>query len=510
VISPLARTNTATVTNADQFDPNTANNTASVTETPQHADLVVRKSVSDATPNVGDQITFTVTLTNSGSGDASGVQVNDLLPTGLAFVTATSSQGTYTAGTGVWDVGVLPDGAGATLTITASVVSPDARTNTATVTDADQFDPNTGNNTASAAETPQQADLAVTKSVSNPTPNVGDTITFTITTVNAGPDAATNVTVIDVLPAGVTFVSAAASQGAYNNVTGVWTVGTVAPSATPILTIIVTVNSPSAIVNSATIEGDQFDPNTGNNTSSTSADPQSADLLVIKSVSDPKPHKGDTISYIVGVVNTGPATATGVTVTDLLPGGVTFVMSTASQGAYNNVTGIWTIGSVAPAATATLTIFVTVDQTNTIVNTATVDGDQFDPIPANNTDSSPVKALEADLLLVKNVSDSNPNVGDQITFTIALVNSGPDTAEGVQVTDQWPTGLTFVSATPSQGTYDNITGIWDVGTVAVGPARTLAIVATVASPASQTNTAAITDGDRDDPTPKRPSKPTSP
>ena len=93
------------------------------------------------------------------------------------------------------------------------MVSPAAQTNTATISDADQFDPNTGNNTASATETPQQADLAVTKTVSDATPNVGDPITFTVTLTNSGPDAATGVQVTDLLPAGLTFVSADAEPG---------------------------------------------------------------------------------------------------------------------------------------------------------------------------------------------------------------------------------------------------------------------------------------------------------
>ena len=73
------------------------------------------------------------------------------------------------------------------------MVSPAPQTNTATISGADQFDPDTGNNTASATETPQQADLALTKTVSNPTPNVGDTITFTVTLTNNGPTTATGV-----------------------------------------------------------------------------------------------------------------------------------------------------------------------------------------------------------------------------------------------------------------------------------------------------------------------------
>ena len=131
----------------------------------------------------------------------------------MTFVSATPSQGTYDNVTGVWTVGTVSAGAPPTLTITATVVSPDAQTNTATISDADQFDPDTGNNTASATETPQQADLAVTKTVSNATPNVGDQITFTVTLTNNGPDAATGVQVTDLLPAGLTFVSANASQG---------------------------------------------------------------------------------------------------------------------------------------------------------------------------------------------------------------------------------------------------------------------------------------------------------
>src|SRR5262249_48668456 len=150
-------------------------------------------------------------------------------------------------------VGTVANGAQATLTLTATVVSPSAQVNTATVTRSDQFDPSAGNNTASATETPQRADLAVSKSVSDATPNVGDTVTFTITLIDKGPDAATNVTISDLLPAGLAFVSGAPSQGTYNNTTGVWTVGTVTTTAAQSLQIQARVVSAGARTNTAAI-----------------------------------------------------------------------------------------------------------------------------------------------------------------------------------------------------------------------------------------------------------------
>ena len=71
--------------------------------TPQQADLALAKTVSDPTPNVGDTITYTITLTDNGPDNATSVQVTDLLPSGVSFVSATPSQGTYRAARGLWN-----------------------------------------------------------------------------------------------------------------------------------------------------------------------------------------------------------------------------------------------------------------------------------------------------------------------------------------------------------------------------------------------------------------------
>ena len=120
-------------------------------EAQAQADLALTKTVSDATPNVGDTVTFTITLTNAGPVSAAGVTVTDLLPAGLTFVSATPSQGTYISATGVWTVGTVTTATPQTLLIAAQLVSPNVQTNTAAITASGQVDPNLANNTAIAS-----------------------------------------------------------------------------------------------------------------------------------------------------------------------------------------------------------------------------------------------------------------------------------------------------------------------------------------------------------------------
>ena len=94
-------------------------------------------------------------------------------------------------------MGAVAAGATQTLTITATVVSPSPAANTATVSHSDQFDPNPANNGDTASVTPQEADLQLSKTVSDATPNVGDTVTFTVTLTDNGFSAATDVQVSD-------------------------------------------------------------------------------------------------------------------------------------------------------------------------------------------------------------------------------------------------------------------------------------------------------------------------
>lgn len=111
------------------------------------------------------------------------------------------------------------------------------------------------------------ADVQITKTADTATKHEGDTVTYTLTAHNNGPATAADVVVNDVLPSTLTFVSATPPAD-YNSGTGVWTVGTLANGADSILTITATVTGGTAgtdILNTATITASTVDSNQNNN-----------------------------------------------------------------------------------------------------------------------------------------------------------------------------------------------------------------------------------------------------
>lgn len=97
------------------------------------ADLKVEKTVLNSKPLIGLETTFTVTVTNNGPSDATGTTVFDKLKSGYEFVSATTSKGTYDAGTGLWTIGDMPLGAKATMSMIVRVLATGDYANTAIV-----------------------------------------------------------------------------------------------------------------------------------------------------------------------------------------------------------------------------------------------------------------------------------------------------------------------------------------------------------------------------------------
>ncbi|MFT5580832.1 MAG: putative repeat protein (TIGR01451 family)/gliding motility-associated-like protein [Psychromonas sp.] len=492
-------TNTATVS-ATQTDRNTANNTASVATTPiPVADLTISKTVNNYTPNIGSTVTFTLSVTNVGPSAANNVIVGDTLKSGYTFVNAVPSIGTYSNVTGLWTVGSINSGSGASLTITASVNATGDYSNTAYV-EGDEGDPNPPNNASAITLTPvPQSDLTLSKSVNNSTPDVGSNVIFAIAISNNGPSAATGVSVMDTIPAGYTFVSSTATQGSYVLGTNTWTVGGMALNQTVTLYITATVNATGPYLNTASLNAVENDPTLRNNTSSVSITPVAqADIDIIKTVDNATPNVDENVVFQIVVTNTGPSSATNVTATDLLKSGYGFVSVTQTAGSYNSVDGKWYLGTMPINRTDTLWITADVKATGNYANTATVIATEEDPDGPNTSTSTPVPVPQSNLSVVKTVNNPTPYVGTDVTFTITATNVGPSAATNVVVNDSLLSGYSYVSHSPSTGSYVPGTGVWTIGNLANSASAVLTITATVNATGTYVNTAII-GGDEEDP-----------
>ena len=363
-------------------------------ESSADADLAITKADSADPVNRGDNVTYTLTVTNNGPGGAGDVQVVDTLPAGLAFVSATPSQGTCMEAALVvtCDLGILASGASATIDIVVTTTAAGMLTNTATVTTSSN-DPDASNNsdTENTVVNPV-TDISVTKTDDADPVDVGDNITYTVTVSNNGPDDATGVSLMDTLPASVNFVSATPSQGMCAEAGGLVTcnLGALANGNSATITIVVTTTANALITNTATVTADGADTNPANNQASQTTSVGVLAELILSMADSPDPVAVVTgnLTYTVTVANAGPNQATGVVVTDTLPTSVNFGSANATMGSCSqaSITVTCNIGTIAALASATVTIVV-IPQTPgiTITNTATVTLNETDPDLSNNT-----------------------------------------------------------------------------------------------------------------------------
>lgn len=384
-------------------------------------DLSVVKTVNNASPVVGSNLTFTITASNLGIADATGVKVKDLLPTGYDFVSASSTVGTYNASTGEWNIGNFVNNATATLTINVTVNSLGNYANTAVIS-GNEVDPYMANNTSTVTPIPGalQANLGVLKTVDNSTPIIGSNVVFALAVKNAGPNDATGVKVVDQLPDGYTFISSSETTGTYVNDTGVWTIGNLTSGATASMTITAQVNATGVYVNTATISGNEPDPVPGDNTSTVSIMPNAStvDLSILKSAAIANINIGQEFDYIIQVDNLGASLATGVIMTDILPAQLSYVSTATTHGnaTYNNTnrTINWDIGNLANGATIDLVIRVKAQDTGSISNTAKVSSTETDINLTNNTSTYVMQVMG---LQIPNVITPNGD-GKNDTFNI--------------------------------------------------------------------------------------------
>jgi len=363
-------------------------------------------------------------------------------------------------------------------------------------------------------------DVSVTKTDSQDPVEVGQDFDYILTVTNSGPSVANGVQLVDTLDPNTSFVSAAvdADHVATTNCqhdSGIVTcdVGFLSPGETVTITVTVHVDAlptPDPIlVNSVVVTTISHDTDESNNSAEEpTAVLGSADLAVTKSDSPDPVVAGTNLTYTIDVTNSGPNDATNVVVTDdtWLPTDTTFVNAgTPSQGSFSAGTGIWTVGSLANGASATLAVTVLVGADvaggTILTNTVTVGGDQVDPDPSNNSDTEPTTVeTSADLAVMKSDSPDPVLAGSTLTYTVQVTNSGPSDAVNVVVTDTLPVGVTFESTSGCNEDPDGLPTC-TLGGLAVGASTSYLITVSVDAETvgTITNTATVSadtpDGD---------------
>ncbi len=215
-------------------------------------DIELTKTVNASTVSPGDQLTYTIIVTNYGPADATGVTVADELPTELSFDSASASKGTYSSGGGTWSIGNLAENETVTLSIDATVNSiTSAISNFAQVMTAspDDLDSGPGNDTN---QTPNEddedsatiilagstdIDLEATMTSSGNSVAPWTNVDFTLEITNNGAAAASGVIADFPVPDGMAFTSKTESQGSYNLWFQTWDIGVLQPGETATLVL---------------------------------------------------------------------------------------------------------------------------------------------------------------------------------------------------------------------------------------------------------------------------------
>ncbi|SMC70486.1 DUF7507 domain-containing protein [Pedobacter africanus] len=486
--------NTVSITApAGTTDNNTANNTATeLTAVSRSIDFEISKTATPKPAIAGENLTYTITLSNKGISAMSAadvLKVTDVLPPGFTGASYNASAGTYNAATGDWTGLTLASGQNASLTITGKVAASatGTLTNKAVLTVPAGITDPTGTNNESTDNTTIVAKpvLAITKSGASGL-TAGSTVNYTLKIVNTGSSDAINAQINDAVPASVENVTwAATPNGAATLVSGGTGNGNAVALRANIpagnvnnyisVNISGTLNPGAAgnIINTASVL--PAEPQGSGSNSSVNANVTSSSGIVVSKAGASSAAAGDAIAYRIEVGNNGPSNATGVQIADLVPAALTNVSWTSqvqggaaiisgAAGSGNNINLIANVpAGVQHKVILNVTGTVKPDYAGSITNTVVATPQEAGSTPIQAQAVTGVNSRPV-FTIVKN-GPTTVIAGNAIAYTITVRNTGPSNSLNTVITDNIPSGITNVAWTSSviDGTASITTGASGTG-----------------------------------------------
>ncbi|MEM9530886.1 MAG: beta-propeller fold lactonase family protein [Pseudomonadota bacterium] len=487
IVAPADYTVTAEVTDNDAPDldsipgngvGNGEDDQDSETVAPSSVDLTVTLDVSPSQANIGDCVTFTTQVENNGPDNAEGVDITLALPGGY---TATNCSGPGGAATTFTDQDIN-NGDTATFRTDAEVTAGDGGadvsefTATASITGSDTGLVNTGDDSDTDAITnfiDLSLDLIPGTAGLNPLEGASETVTVQVTADPESQRAAPNVAVCVAVPAGLTLTNAGGADTNEQGCDVFWRAGTIATSSSDSIDLTLTVEGTGPYNISAEI----FDDATGGaiapdrdsvagNLSGTEDDADQiiytpievADLSLSLVVSDSLPNIGETPTFTLTLINSGPSGHTGgIDVRYTVPDGYSLDSFNPSRGTITNTDPVlqWDVSNIPSGGSETLQVVAEVLSGSDYRHTAEITADSLadsDSTPNNGVESeddfAAITASPAapDLVVTAETTPATAVGGSNLTYSFRIANTTAVNAPGVLVSDVYPAFTTIPSA----------------------------------------------------------------
>jgi uncharacterized repeat protein (TIGR01451 family) len=451
--------------------------------------VTITQTPSVTTVSPGGTITYTDTLTNNSTTQTvNNPTITQVTPNNTTYFTtfasftapagwncttpAVGASGTVTCN----DTNILGTSATATITVTVNVpVGTPGQTVLTGATQVTSSTTLTGTTSATSPVTVISADLALSQTASPTAVAAGGTVTFTNIITNNGLSTAAAPQLTFATPANTTYQSVTAAGFTCSGVavggTGTLTctaTGTLASGSTGTIAIAVGVNAGTAtgtvITGAASTTSTTYDPNSANNSASSTATVASADLAVSLSASPSIVAQTGTITYTNVLTNNGPGAAGNPKLVFATPSNTSFLSATPPAGVTCSGVTAGNAGtltctssvSLANGGTSTIPIAVTVNagaaSGTTITGSATVTTTSSDPNPANNTATSNTVTVNTnDLAMTQTAAPLVVASGSNITYTEVVTNNGPAPAPYAVLYQKTPASTVFASITAPAG-----------------------------------------------------------